>query len=469
MNSIDLLNAMRANASPTYQDRIPEATRDNLATIGNLLTSVGFEDVYSEWVGLIGKVALTIFSNRAYNNPLKLLKKGRLPLGSTLEEIFIQMAKPVEFDPEGTDALKRVIPDGVSLYHSKDFFHTYTASISRAQVRNYFTSDGTLDRFFTETINSLYSGYELDEYLTIKELLVGELPNAYTLAMKPLTDEATSKTFVRQLRQTILDLGFASDKYNPLGVLTHTPRENLVLFIDTKTYARIGVDVLASAFNMEEVNYNIRIIPLDNLTYDIGQGADNSCFALLVDSEAIKVYDKQIFMDRQHNGKGAFDTFFLHVNELVGFSHVGNIVAFCADPRITRNGDVIREGYIYAGGLGGYVELPAGAFGIEAGTSATNPKGFLPSIHTGAPMLNVNIYFKGITTAAGSGIGRWYNPDTGEIVNSSAVATTPSASASPTGFINHMIAMFTSNKPVGAGDNGFIIGFTLTKPAPSGD
>ena len=499
MNSIDLLNAMRANASPTYQDRIPEATRDNLATIGNLLTSVGFEDVYSEWVGLIGKVALTIFSSRAYNNPLKLLKKGRLPLGSTLEEIFIQMAKPVEFDPEGTDALKRVIPDGVSLYHSKDFFHTYTASISRAQVRNYFTSDGTLDRFFTETINSLYSGYELDEYLTIKELLVGELPNAYTLAMKPLTDEATSKTFVRQLRQTILDLGFASDKYNPLGVLTHTPRENLVLFIDTKTYARIGVDVLASAFNMAEVNYNVRIIPLDNLNY----GKNNSCFAMLVDSEAIKVYDKQIFMDRQHNGKGAFDTFFLHVNELVGFSHVGNLVAFTTSPLITRTGDVIRVGYGMSGTEEGqsvitaYIDVPQGSFAINGYKGDDNRLPTKPTVLSGNDGTNITlagvfsyIYNKmpQVGTRGASVTPTFYDPDTGEIATGKSIndvfykgdgssANTHVSYFAPNGAIvsttndyeGGALTIPIANTESGLGTKQILIGLTLGDPAPAED
>ena len=499
MNSIDLLNTMRANASPTYQDRIPEATRDNLATIGNLLTSVGFEDVYSEWVGLIGKVALTIFSNRAYNNPLKLLKKGRLPLGSTLEEIFIQMAKPVEFDPEGTDALKRVIPDGISLYHSKDFFHTYTASISRAQVRNYFTSDGTLDRFFTETINSLYSGYELDEYLTIKELLVGELPNAYTLAMKPLTDEATSKTFVRQLRQTILDLGFASNKYNPLGVLTHTPRENLVLFIDTKTYARIGVDVLASAFNMEEVNYNIRIIPLDNLTYTYDKTKNDSCFALLVDSDAIKVYDKQMFMDRQHNGKGAFDTFFLHVNELIGFSHVGNIVAFTANPLITRTGDVIRVGSIF-GARGpdytnAYIDLPKGSFGAMgyrdntgADGGAVKPMGVSQNDGTNINLSLLFSYYYGGTMSTGStaeAIPTFYDPDTGEIADGNGIALSYKRDTNTTktvvGHFNPNGALISTSAEFngggkqiaiastgsGLGTKQILIGLTLRSPAPA--
>lgn len=455
-NSIDLLNAMRAEASATYQDRIPIATQDNLAKIGSLLTALGYEDTYSEWVGLVGKVALTIFTSRAYTNPLKMLKKGRLPLGQTLEEIFIQMAKASEFDPEGTDPLKRVIPKGVTLYHQKEFFHTYAATISRAQVVNAFTSAGTLDRFFVETINSLYSGYEQDEFLMMKQLLVQELPNAYTLAMKPLTDEETSKTFVRALRQKILDLGFMSNEYNPLGVLTHTPKEDLVLFIDTKTYARIGVDVLASAFNMQEVNWNIRILPLDNLTF----GENNTCFALLVDSAAVKVYDKQFFMDRQHNGKGSYDTFYLQVNELMGFSHVGNLIAFCADPRITRAGDVV-----HTGGFGeyapstenmttAYLECPKGAF-TYYGLGNKN-------IAIDEALNDWYYYYKGISGTTASAIVHYYNTQTGELTDSAPKSLTLSSDSGTPPFYN------VSGDIGTAPTNTIIIGITITAPKPAG-
>lgn len=498
-NSIDLLNAMRAEASSTYQYRIPVATQNNIQLVGSLLTTLGYEDTYAEWVGLVGKVALTIFSSRAYSNPLKLLKKGRLPLGQTLEEIFVQMAKADEFDPEGTDALKRVIPKGVTLYHSKEFFHTYAASISRAQVINAFTSVGTLDRFFVETINSLYSGYEQDEFLMMKELLVQELPNAYTLAMKPLTDEATSKTFVRQLRQTILDLGFMSDKYNPLGVLTHTPKEDLVLFIDTKTYARIGVDVLASAFNMQEVNWNIRIIPLDNLNF----GKNDTCFALLVDSEALKVYDKQIFMDRQHNGKGSYDTFYLQVNELMGFSHVGNLVAFTTSPLITRTGDVIRVGYGVSGTVEGqsvitpYIDVPQGSFAINGYKGDDNRSPTKPAMLSGNDGTNITlagvfsyIYNKmpQVGTRAASVTPTFYDPDTGEIATGKSIndlfykSDGSSANTHVSYFAPNGALVSTTNNyeggpltiPIASTESGLgtkqiLIGLTLGDPAPAKD
>lgn len=333
VSSIDLLNTMRANASAEYQERIPVATQDNLATIGSLLTSVGFESTYNEWVGLLGKVALTIFTSRSYQNPLRKLKKGRLPLGETIEEIFIQMAKASTFDPEGTDTLARVLPDGVSLYHQNSFFHTYTASISRPQVINAFTSSGTLDRFFVEVVNALYSGYEQDEYLMAKELILQEAKNGYVIACPTPKDTASSKEFVRVLRQKVMDLGFVSSDYNPLGVLTHTPKDAQVLLIDTATYARVGVDVLASAFNIDQVDWDVRIIPIDNF-----DGADLTggykVFAMLVDAESIQIRDKQIFLDRQHNAKGAFDTLYLHVNEFMGWSHVGNVITFVASDTI---------------------------------------------------------------------------------------------------------------------------------------
>lgn len=36
---VDILNAIRNDASPEYQERIPEATRNNIADIGNALLS----------------------------------------------------------------------------------------------------------------------------------------------------------------------------------------------------------------------------------------------------------------------------------------------------------------------------------------------------------------------------------------------------------------------------------------------
>lgn len=397
LSSIDLLNEMRSNASAEYQDRIPVATQENLATIGSLLTSVGFEATYNEWLGLVGKIALTIFSSRSYSNPLKRLKKGRLPLGQTLEEIFVQMAKATEFDPEGTNPFERRLPEGVTLYHSNDFFHTYSKSISRAQVISSFQSEGTLDRFFVEVVNALYSGYEQDEYLMTKKLILDEARNGYVIACPTPDDPDSSREFVRILRQKVMDLGFVSNEYNPLGALTFTPKDRLILFIDTATYARIGVDVLASAFNIGQVDWDVRIIPLDGL--DGAEGLEATPFAILCDSDAVKIYDKQIFMDRAHNAQGAFDTLYLHVNELIGWSHVGNIITFIPSETAT---EPVHTGAVTATWSDGENYL------------LTDEDGYRPHVEAGA-LSDVEIYVRAGTlpssvsiTATPSGVTASY-------------------------------------------------------------
>lgn len=346
VTSIDLLNKIREDASSTYKERIPLATQNNLADIANILLDMAYDDSLNEWMGAIGKIALTIFTNRAYSNPLKSFKKGKLPLGSTIEEIFVGIAKGEEFDPEGTDALKRTMPDAVTLYHYKEFFHTYKASISRAQVINAFQSVSALDRFFVEVVNALYSGYEQDEFLTMRNLITSEIPNSYKIAIPFETGNGKLNwhnfglKLVTEIRRMAMNLsGYLSTKYNPLKVATTTPRDRLALFVDSNVLANVGTSVFASAFNVGEVQWDVRIIPLPTLAYldeqegSITIGNDSgkpTPIAVMVDTDSLLIFDKQVFMDRQHNGKGAFDNFFLHVNELMGFSHVGNIISFSA-------------------------------------------------------------------------------------------------------------------------------------------
>lgn len=327
VTSIDLLNQIRANASETYQERIPEATKENLTAVGELLTSAGYEAIYNEWLGAIGKIALTIFTNRSYQNPLKVLKKGKLGLGETLEEIFVAIAKGQVFDPEATDGFVRKLPDAVTFYHSKTFDQTYSVSVSRRQVLGAFQSEGTLDRFFTECINSLYSGYEYDEYLTLRELILQEAKNGYVIASPDPTTAEGGKAFVKSLREQVMQLGFMHSDRNPLGVLTHTPREDLVLFVSPDVYSSISVEVLASAFNRADVDWETRIIVLDDFS-SLKLGDDDKPFAILMDANSIQVRDRDISMLTQPNAANASIKYYLHVLELMAVSHVGNIITW---------------------------------------------------------------------------------------------------------------------------------------------
>ena len=340
---IDLLNVMRQYASTEYQDRIPILTQDNIASVGDLLVGADWKDTYNEFVGIIEKIALTIWVSRAYNNRLKSLTKGNLPVGATIEELAIEPAVGTEYDPEGTYALARVIPHTIAYYHNNVTQEKYRASISRYQVRTAFKSEYGIDRFIEETVQSLYNGYEQDDYLKMKEIIGGEVLNAKPIKVAKPTDAETGKAFMKALRNTIQAMTFYNTEYSPVGFPTFTPTENQVLLVKYDVISEVSVEVLASAFNRSDVDFTTRIITVDNFgSFNdklAGFDVDQSCYAILLDTDGALFYDMDLFMERDHNGDGAFDTLTLHVRKNYGWSHIRDIACFCEEKPVELKAD----------------------------------------------------------------------------------------------------------------------------------
>lgn len=107
---INVLNTIRANASPTYQERVPQATQDNITAVGNPLLE--YNATMNEFLtSLVNRIGLVIVRNKELNNPLAILKQGEMPLGKDIEEIWTNPAKAETFNPQSTDLLKRKLPD----------------------------------------------------------------------------------------------------------------------------------------------------------------------------------------------------------------------------------------------------------------------------------------------------------------------------------------------------------------------
>ena len=81
---VNVLNVIRNNASAVYQDRIPEATAENLHEVGDAI--LNFEAQSNEFVNaLINRIGLIILNERMASNPLGVLKKVRLAVCETIE------------------------------------------------------------------------------------------------------------------------------------------------------------------------------------------------------------------------------------------------------------------------------------------------------------------------------------------------------------------------------------------------
>lgn len=324
--SVETLNAIRNAASAEYQARVPLATRTNIATVGNAILS--YTPTTNEFTSiLIDKIAMTIISSRMATNPLKVFKKGELPFGSTIEEIFTEMAAAEgAYDPTGANPLGRRLSDIKVMYHSENRQDKYVKSISDTQLHKAFFNNEGVQQLLADIVNSIYSGAEYDEFVLMKRLLADYELNYTNYEVTVVTNEASAKSFVKSVRKAVADLKFMSTAYNKAGVKTYTPVENQALIINKDLIAHIDVDVLAKAFNMGKTDFEPVIIVVD----DFSDMEDT--YAVLIDKDFFMVYDTLRKTTQQYNADGDFTNHFFHVHQILSTSQFKNAIRFVSHP-----------------------------------------------------------------------------------------------------------------------------------------
>lgn len=321
MDNVELLNAIRAEASQEYQDRIPEATRTNLQVVGKAITE--YTPTLNEFTGaLVSKIALQLFANKMAKNRLAKFKKGSLENASDIEEIFVAMAQGIAYDKEGSDVLARKKPDTKSLYYKENYQQTYEVSVSDVQVKQAFTTSQGITNLTNHIINSMYSGANHDEYLSMKNLFNLYDTNFKKVTVSNVTDETTGKAFVKAVKKACTNLTFMSSEYNAEGVKTYTEESDQVLLVHKDVMAEVDVEVLAKAFNMGKTQFEAQVIVVDDF------GGMQNTLALLVDKEWFMIYDTLRTVESIRNPKGLFTNYFLHVWQLQAVSKFRNAIAF---------------------------------------------------------------------------------------------------------------------------------------------
>ena len=326
----DILNAIRNDASTEYQERIPEATKNNIADIGNAL--LNYNAGLNEFLGaLVNRIGLVVIKNRLYSNPLKEFKKGMLNYGDTIEEIFVEIAKAKHYDVQPNtnnlgDVFEVTKPKVLSRFHKVNRQDFYPVTINQDILRRAFLSEQNLDDFISKIFDSLYSADEYDEFLLMKNL-IGDARSKnkfYDVQVPEVTNEETAKEFAVITRQYANNLRFMSNKYNNAGVTTYSDIKDQVILINSKYEARMSVDVLAYAFNMEKADFLSRMIIVD----DFGGNDTDDTVALLVDKDWFMVYDQKIEMTEQYNARHLYWNYFLHHWQVISSSDYAPAIRF---------------------------------------------------------------------------------------------------------------------------------------------
>ena len=334
-NGVNVLNVIRQNATAVYQDRIPEATAENLHEVGDAILT--YEAQANEFVNaLVNRIGLVILNNRMATNPLAALKKGRLAVGETIEEIYIDVIKAQTYDPRAAqDTLfKRHLPNVSSVFHSVDSQLNYPLTISNEQLRKAFLSYDSLDRFIAGLVDSMYKSATLDEFIQMKQL-ISEWNENSRFIVEPITavtDAASAREAMIKIKAVSDGMTIFNNQMNYAGVWTSTPKDEQYLITTPDFNARMDVDVLAAAFHMDKAEFAGHVIVVDN----IGDLGDSGIEAILVDKNWYQVYDYLRTFKTAYNGEGLYWNYFYHVWMVYSLSPFANAVAFgTAAPTVT--------------------------------------------------------------------------------------------------------------------------------------
>lgn len=332
-NRVELMNAIRSEQNYDYQSRVPVATQESIQeAIEGVLSSQATMNSFLN--SLVNRIAMVIITSKSYENPLRMFKRGVLEYGEAIEEIFVNIAKAHNFDPLFAEStvFKREIPDVRTAFHRVNSKLFYKTTISNEELRLAFLSEYGLNDLIAKIVDSLYSGSEFDEYLTMKNLVVQGIKNGnfYPVKITAPTDSETARQFVTTLKSYSNKLEFMSGNYNTVGVPTFSKKRDQVLLIDTDVSALIDVEVLALAFNMSKTEFLGRMVVVDNFADLTG------VYAALVDKDWFSIWDSFIGFTENYNGEGLYWNYWYHVWKIYSTSPFSNAIVFTSQtPGIT--------------------------------------------------------------------------------------------------------------------------------------
>lgn len=381
-STVTILNAIRATATSAYQETVPLATASNIQEVGeSVLQNPG--PILNEFLtALMNKVALQLFNDREFVNPLIDLRKGKLEFGQTIEDIFIEMAKAKEYltgtrtgDESYPDPFEIHKPIAKTAYYSTLYAKQYPVTVHQNDLKRAFYNEDGVSRLIASIMTSLNNGQSFDDYRMTIALLArqieqckidGEwagdihlLTDYYSVNNIAADDQFTtidealsSKDFLKFMANRIQKYARRLTKprtdFNPAGVTTWNPKNEQRLLLLEDVQADLDTNLLAWAFNSDKLDI-VGAVDLIDCWYSIGAtatpelvtpedisvkgelGDEAPCVALLYHPNMVKIYNKTLISTNSENARGLYYNIFVTCEDYYACSPFENFVAFFLD------------------------------------------------------------------------------------------------------------------------------------------
>lgn len=348
-STMDIMNVIRQNATYDYQQNVPAVARaTDIPRVGEVI--YGTPAFANQFINaLVNRIAAVRVQSANFNNPYAILKKGYIEYGESIEDIFVAIAKVVDYTPEKGEEreFKRSIPDIRSVFHVMNWRTVYPVTIQDEDLKQAFLSMDGVQNLIAKIVDSVYTAAEYDEFLLFKYLLIKAISHGKTKAVS-IGDGTKLSDAAVQFRGISNLLPFMSSEYNESAVKTNTPKVKQVIFMDAMFNAQFDVNVLASAFNMDKADFMGRLFLIDNWTefdndrFDtIRANSDGikevteselealaNVKAVILDEDWFQVYDNNNKFTEKYVASGLYWNYFYHTWKTVSYSPFANAVTF---------------------------------------------------------------------------------------------------------------------------------------------
>ena len=229
----------------------------------------------------------------------------------------------------------------------------YPVTITRAKLKDAFTSWSNLESFIDGISQSLYNGAYIDRYNFTKGL-VAQAYNNNSVTIEVVNEpdnEAKAKAFLTKARTIFLNMQEPTSDYNAwrkIGgygrdVLTWTEPEDIVLLIRNDIGAFLDVNVLAQAFNIDSAKLLGRVKYIKDFTeYDNAGNVvvdGSNIVAMIADKAWFRIKNQETTMDEFYNANNRTWQMYLNDVNMFQYSLFCNAVVFATEePQVTITG-----------------------------------------------------------------------------------------------------------------------------------
>ena len=349
--SDEVLNAIRNSASTDFRNytKVVRPDAGSIREFGAVLADYPF--LMNEFCdALANRIGLTFYDELIMSVDWSFMKRGMLPYGSSIQEVFVDLLKPHQYDPAIAEAkiFEREKPDVYSQYHIVNFKKFYKVSIDEEELSAAFLSQNGVIEFIQRVIGQLAKSAALDEWYMMKYMI------AYAIVkgqIKPLelANGADIDSALSTFRATANMMSMPTTEYNRSGVVKDTAWNDMYVILDANFDAAVDVVKLAASLHLSYADFLGRRVLTNGFKLSdtekarvaelLDDGVSLYSFSatedaalekvagVIIDKYWSQIYDVKRTMRTADNGEGLYRNYWLHVWKVFSTSLFQNAAA----------------------------------------------------------------------------------------------------------------------------------------------